>query len=169
MTVFWDLIMAVLVGVFIANLLTIDSITQTQLEGMDADNPIDNEEMSDSFSETPLPIDEQELLDKCSNEVMLFRLRGPLSFGAAKGISERMMLVRNYKVLILDITEVPRMGVTATLAIEEMVQEAKTNSRKAYVAGARGSVKERLSRFGVEELVDTRKEALEKALDNLLS
>ena len=169
MTVFWDLIMAVLVGVFIANLLTIDSITQTQLEGMDADNPIDNEEMSDSFSETPLPIEEQKLLDQCSNEVMLFRLRGPLSFGAAKGITERMMLVRNYKILILDITEVPRMGVTATLAIEDMVQEAKANSRKAYVAGAKGRVKERLSRFGVEELVSTRKEALEKALDGLRS
>ena len=169
MTVFWDLIMAVLVGVFIANLLTIDSITQTQLEGMEADNPIDNEEMSDSFSETPLPIEEQKLLDQCSNEVMLFRLRGPLSFGAAKGITERMMLVRNYKVLILDITEVPRMGVTATLAIEDMVQEARVNSRKAYVAGAKGRVKERLSRFGVEELVSTRKEALEKALDGLRS
>ena len=56
---------------------------------------------------------------------MLFRLKGPLSFGAAKGISERMMLVRNYKVLILDITDVPRLGVTATLAIEDMMQEAK--------------------------------------------
>jgi len=39
MTVFWDLIWAVLVGVFIANMLTIDSITETQLEGMDEDNP----------------------------------------------------------------------------------------------------------------------------------
>ena len=46
------------------------------------------------------------------------------------------MLVRNYKVLILDITDVPRLGVTATLAIEDMMQEAKNNSRKAFVAGA---------------------------------
>ena len=38
MTVFWDLIWAVLVGVFVANMLTIDSITETQLEGMEADN-----------------------------------------------------------------------------------------------------------------------------------
>jgi len=42
MTVFWDLIWAVLVGVFIANMLTIDSITETQLEGMDEDNPLSN-------------------------------------------------------------------------------------------------------------------------------
>ena len=166
MTVFWDLIWAVLVGVFIANMLTIDSITQTQLEGMDADNPI-ADSTADSFSNSPLPAEEKELLDRCGGEVMLFRLKGPLSFGAAKGISERMMLVRNYKVLILDITEVPRLGVTATLAIEEMVQEAKTNSRKAYVAGADGKVKERLSKFGIKELASTRREALEAAIKDI--
>ncbi len=165
MTVFWDLIWAVLVGVFVANMLTIDSITQTQLEGMEEDNPIQaNEEDLPS-----LPSDEQNLLSQCSGEVMLFRLKGPLSFGAAKGITERMMLVRNYKILILDITDVPRLGVTATLAIEDMIQEAKLNSRKAYVTGAKGKVKERLSKFGVEGLIDNRKEALEIALNEIKS
>ena len=163
MTVFWDLISAVLVGVFVANMLTIDSITQTQLEGMEADNPI---QARDEDLQS-LPNDEQSLLDSCSGEVMLFRLKGPLSFGAAKGITERMMLVRNYKVLILDITDVPRLGVTATLALEDMIQEAKLNSRKAYVAGATGRVKERLSKFGVEGLIDTRKEALELAANEI--
>ncbi len=165
MTVFWDLIWAVLVGVFIANMLTIDSITQTQLEGMDADNPIDNSENS-AIQQTPLPSDEQSILDKCSGEVMLFRLRGPLSFGAAKGITERMMLIRNYKVLILDITDVPRVGVTASLAIEDMVQEAKLNSRKAYVAGANGAVRDRLSKFGVN-VIGSRKDALEAASNDI--
>ncbi len=162
MTVFWDLIWAVLVGVFIANMLTIDSITQTQLEGMEADNPIDN---INAGADLPLTEDEQSLLNQCEQDVMLFRLRGPLSFGAAKGITERMMLVRNYKVLILDITDVPRLGVTATLAIEDMVQEAKINSREAFVVGATGRVKERLAKFGVEGLIDNRKEALEAAIN----
>ncbi len=165
MTVFWDLIWAVLVGVFIANMLTIDSITQTQLEGMEADNPIDSSDNS-AIDDSPLNTEEQNLLDQCSGEAMLFRLRGPLSFGAAKGITERMMLVKNYKVLILDITDVPRLGVTATLAIEDMVQEAKINSRKAYVAGASGRVKERLSKFGVE-VIGSRKDALQAALKDL--
>ena len=35
MTVFWDLIWGVLVGMFIANLLTVDGITQSQLQWMD--------------------------------------------------------------------------------------------------------------------------------------
>ncbi len=164
MTVFWDLIWAVLVGVFIANMLTIDSITETQLEGMDADNPLDKENIQ---AKNLLPSEEKDLLDKCSGEVMLFRLKGPLSFGAAKGISDRMSLVRNYKILILDITDVPRLGVTATLAIEDMMQEAKNNSRKAFVAGANEKVKERLSKFGVEGIITTRKEALQVAINEL--
>ena len=162
MTVFWNLIWAVLVGVFIANMLTIDSITETQLEGMDQDNPVDN-----TNNNSLLPSDEQALFDRCNGDVMLFRLKGPLSFGAAKGITERMMLIRNYKVLILDITDVPRLGVTATLAIEDMMQEAKNNSRKAFVAGANEKVKERLSKFGVDGIIETRKEALEAALNEL--
>ena len=162
MTVFWNLIWAVLVGVFVANMLTIDSITETQLEGMDQDNPLDNKS-----SYSPLPIEEQALFDRCRGEVMLFRLKGPLSFGAAKGISDRMMLVRNYKILILDITDVPRLGVTATLAIEDMMQEAINNSRKAFVAGANEKVKERLAKFGVEGIIETRKEALETALNEI--
>ena len=163
MTVFWDLIWAVLVGVFIANMLTIDSITETQLEGMDADNPVNDLDQTNNL----LPKEEKELLDKCSGDVMLFRLRGPLSFGAAKGISERMMLVRNYKILILDITDVPRLGVTATLAIEDMMQEAKNNSRKAFVAGANQKVRERLTKFGVDGIIETRKEALQVAINEL--
>ena len=165
MTVFWNLIGAVLIGVFVANMLTIDSITETQLEGMDEDNPLDNNAAS---NKSLLTSEEQALLDRCGGEVMFFRLKGPLSFGAAKGITDRMMLVRNYKVLILDITEVPRLGVTASLAIEDMMQEAKNNSRKALVAGANEKVKERLSKFGVEGvIVETRKEALLAALDEI--
>ena len=163
MTVFWNLIWAVLVGVFVANMLTIDSITETQLEGMDEDNPINKSNLNN----TQLPTEEKALLDSCKGEVMLFRLKGPLSFGAAKGIAERMMLIKKYKILILDITEVPRLGVTASLAIEDMMMEAKNNNRVAFVAGANEKVKERLSKFGVEGIVESRKEALELALKEL--
>ena len=79
------------------------------------------------------------------------------------------MLVRNYKFLILDITEVPRLGVTATLAIEDMVQEAKNHDRMALVACSNERVKERLSRFGVEGIIGSRKAAIQAALDELNS
>ena len=128
------------------------------------DNPFSN----NSANTTVLPADEKALLDRCGGDVMFFRLKGPLSFGAAKGITDRMALVQNYKILILDITEVPRLGVTASLALEDMMLEAKNNAKKAFVAGANEKVKERLSKFGIEGvIVETRKEALLSALDEI--
>ena len=163
MTVFWDLIWGVLVGMFVANLLTVDAITQTQLQGMDEDNPHKGGKLQiENLSEQ-----ERRLMESCDGRLMLFRLRGPLSFGAAKGISARMGLVSNYQVLILDITEVPRIGVTAALAIERMGQGAQMLGRVAFVAGANQRLKERLERFGVTAEVTDRLDALQRARDHL--
>ena len=159
MTVFWDLIWGVLVGMFVANLLTVDAITQTQLQGMDDDNQ-NLESISDRES---LSGEERQLIRACGNQLMLFRLRGPLSFGAAKGISARIGLISNYEVLILDISDVPRIGVTASLAIERMVQEAQSLGRLAIVAGAKQKPRERLQRFGVDMTTETRLKALQLA------
>ena len=150
MTVFWDLIGAVLAGMFIANLLTIESLTNHQLGNMD-------------MGTAHLTSREQQLLKRCGDDLILFRMQGPLSFGAAKGISERMMLVKKYKILLLDITEVPHLGVTASLAIERMVKEAKQQKRAVLITGAGGKVKERLAQFGIENLIDNRIQALELA------
>ena len=159
MTVFWDLIWGVLVGMFVANLLTVDSITQAQLAGMDEDNPHDGE------AALPSDLSEQEKngIRRCGDALMLFRLRGPMSFGAAKGISARMGLIRNYKVLILDISEVPRMGVTASLAIERMVKEAESLGRLAIVVGANERLRARLMAFGINAPMTDRREALRRA------
>ena len=150
MTVFWDLIGAVLVGMFVANLLTIESLTHHQLGNM-------------NIGTGHLSTQEQNLMKRCGDDLILFRMQGPLSFGAAKGISERMMLVRQYKVLLLDITDVPHLGVTASLAIERMVKEAERQQRRVLVAGASGKVKQRLAQFGIKHLIDERLEALDQA------
>ena len=147
---------------FIANLLTVDAITRTQLEGMDEDNPVNATDALHGL----LSVEEEDLIRRCGPNLMLFRLRGPLSFGAAKGISARMGLVQNYKVLVLDITEVPRMGVTASLAIERMVQDARSAGRALFVAGANPRLQQRLRQFGVDgELRASRLQALREAVD----
>ena len=68
MTVFWDLIWGVLVGMFVANLLTVDSITQAQLAGMDEDNPPGGEPT------LPSDLSEQERasIHRCGDALMLF-------------------------------------------------------------------------------------------------
>ena len=151
LTVFWDLIGAVLIGMFVANLLTIESLTTHQLAGMGRPE------------RDALTAHEQQLLDQCGDDVMLFSLQGPLSFGAATGISERMTLVRQYRVLILDISQVPHLGVTATLAIERIMQDACSKQRQVLVAGAQGKVRSRLEQFGIGGLCGSRQDAITKA------
>ncbi|MDA0866754.1 MAG: SulP family inorganic anion transporter, partial [Cyanobacteria bacterium] len=167
MTVFVDLITAVAVGVFIANLLTVKRLTELQLEGMvKIDNPDEG---------LLLNPEEKQLLGQAKGRILLFHLGGPMSFGAAKGISQRLSIVGNYDVLILDLTDVPLMGVTASLAIENMVKEAKDKRRDVFVVGAHGPVEDRLKRLGILPILSqgslaiTRIDALQLGLELIQS
>ena len=70
-----------------------------------------------------------------------------MSFGAAKTISQRMGILSKCDVLILDLSDVPLLGVTASLAIENMIKDAVGKQREVFLVGATGRVEERLSRM----------------------
>lgn len=144
LTVFVDLITAVAVGVFLANLLTIQSITDVQVKDMRAVTHGDNE--------TWLTSEERSLLKAAKGRILMFHLSGPMSFGAAKSISRRLAIVENYEILILDMTDVSRLGVTALLAIETMIKDSLAKRRGVFLVGAKGQVKHRLQRL---ELLET--------------
>ena len=136
LTVFVDLITAVAVGVFLANLLTIKNLTDIQIDKVRAiinpdDDPVLNTE-------------EKHLLKQAQGKILLFSLSGPMSFGAAKTISQRMGIVTRFDVLILDLTDVPLIGVTASLAIENMVKDAYENKRQVIVVSNTEKVQKRL-------------------------
>ena len=136
LTVFVDLITAVAVGVFVANLLTIQSLTDLQVQAMKTTTRPDNQDW--------LSREEQILLGAARGKVLMFHLSGPMSFGAAKAISRQMSIVEHYEVLILDLSDVPRLGVTALLAIETMIKDAFAKEREVFVVGAQGQVYNRL-------------------------
>ena len=136
LTVFVDLITAVAVGVFVANLLTIQSLTDLQVQAMKTITRPENQDW--------LSREEQILLGAARGKVLMFHLSGPMSFGAAKAISRQMSIVENYEILILDLSDVPRLGVTALLAIETMIKDAFAKEREVFVVGAQGQVYHRL-------------------------
>ena len=72
-----------------------------------------------------------------------------MSFGAAKAIAYHMG--RDFEVIILDLTDVPMMGVTASLTIETEVRAAHRREHcEILIAGAKGQVKDRLWKFQVQ-------------------
>ncbi|MFG6106269.1 SulP family inorganic anion transporter [Leptolyngbyaceae cyanobacterium CCMR0082] len=141
LTVFVDLITAVAVGVFLANLLTIQAITDIQVQDMRAVTHGDNENW--------LTPEERSLLEAAKGRVLMFHLSGPMSFGAAKSIARRMAIVENYEILILDLSTVPRLGVTALLAIETMIKDSLAKRREVFLVGAHGQVAHRLERLEI--------------------
>ena len=165
LTVFVDLITAVAAGVFFANLLTIKSLSDIQSGHVRA---ITNPEVEDD--DAALSMAEKYLLKKAKDKILLFNLSGPMSFGAAKTISQRMGIVKKYKVLILDLTDVPLLGVTASLAIENMIKDACQNDREVFVVGATGKVRQRLQNMKLLKMLspdhcfDERLFAIEKAI-----
>ena len=164
LTVFVDLITAVAIGVFVANILTLQRQAEVWSEEVKAIQTPDDESLN---------AEEKALLRGADGRILLFSLGGPMSFGAAKTISRRLAIVGDYDVLILDMTQVRAVGVTASLAIENMVREAIARKRQVYVVGVSGSVSQRLrkldvlNRIPLDRQVDNRLEALTMASKSL--
>ncbi|MEM9215136.1 MAG: SulP family inorganic anion transporter [Cyanobacteria bacterium P01_F01_bin.150] len=164
LTVFVDLITAVAVGAFLANMLTVNNLTELQVDEVKTITaPSDDPQLLDPT--------EKSLLEQAGDQLLLLHLSGPMSFGAAKGISRRMGILENYDVLILDISNVPLLGVTASLALETMVKEASAKRRSVFlVQGNNPKVSNRVMNLDIKKYVPmhhrvfSRLEALELAI-----
>ncbi|MDJ0632650.1 MAG: SulP family inorganic anion transporter [Xenococcaceae cyanobacterium MO_188.B29] len=162
LTVFVDLIVAVGVGVFIANILTIERLSNHRADTVKAIT-YDDEEID-------LNPEEKQLLERANGSVLLFYLSGPMIFGVAKAISREHNLINDYQALVLDLSEVPILGVTSSLALENAIEEAVEKGRQVFLVGLQGQAEKRLRKLGVMEKVPTqnlisdRTEALRKAV-----
>ena len=162
LTVFVDLIVAVGVGVFVANVLTIERLSNHRADGVKAVT-YDDEEIE-------LNKQEKALLERANGRVLLFYLSGPMIFGVAKAISREHNLINDYQALVLDLSEVPILGVTSSLALENAIEEAIEKGRQVFLVGVSGQVEKRLTKLGVmaqipkTNLFDDRTKALQQAV-----
>ena len=163
LTVFVDLIVAVGVGVFVANILTIERLSNHRADKVKAVT-YDDEEIE-------LNYEEKQLLERANGNVLLFYLSGPMIFGVAKAISREHNLINDYKALVLDLSEVPILGVTSSLALENAIEEAVENGRQVFLVGISGQVEKRLRKLGVmshvpsTNILENRTQALQQAVD----
>lgn len=160
LTVFVDLITAVAIGVFIANVLTIARMEKVQSGAVKAIHDANPEHDHD------LTRDEQTLLGRANGKILVFALGGPLLFGVAKAISRKHAVLKGHEVLVIDFTEVPVLGVSSSLALENIILEDLKADNPVFIVGATGDVAARLEKLGLLDLVPpahvvpTRREAL---------
>jgi SulP family sulfate permease len=165
LTVLVDLIVAVGVGVFIANILTIDKMSALQSRSVKSVSTGDGDLM--------IPDEEKALLDQARGQVLLFQLNGAMIFGVAKAIAREHNAIGDCKAVIFDLGEVSHLGVTAALAVENAVEEAIEKGRQVYVVGAADTTRRRLEKLGLykklpsERTSLTRHQALQQAVASI--
>ena len=165
LTVFVDLMVAVGIGVFIANIMTIEKLSRLQSGNVKA--------ISDADDDIPLSKEEKILLDQADGKVLLFYLSGPMIFGASKAIAKHHNRIHNYKAVVLDLSAVPMMDLTIGLALENAIIDAIDANCAVYIFSPNGQTTERLEKLGIlsrlphNAFCDSRKSALAQAVESL--
>ncbi len=167
MTVFVDLITAVGIGLFVANVLTIRRLADLQSEGV---RVLGLPDTDDGLACPDASPEDVRILRDPSNGVVLLCLSGPLIFGAAKAVTRQQNDLLAARSLIVDLTEVPHIGVTTSLAVETVVREAVAHGCRVYFAGIHDQPRKRFENLGLDRVVpgdnwiDTRSAALKRAV-----
>ncbi len=146
LTVTVDLIVAVGVGVVIASLLFVKRMSDLQLASVQRITGEDD----------PVPIDDEErrILVANRGSILAYHFGGPISFGAAQGIVERLShgngeRGNSERALVLDMSGVPMIDGSGSLAIEDVAIRAAERGTRVYLCGLRPPIEAALRRIGL--------------------
>ena len=166
LTVFVDLITAVMAGVVMAALAFVKEISDAQLEAL---GDIDNKSLSLELTE-----EEVALLNSVGNKISLFDFGGPLSFGAAADAGHHVReKSKGISALILDFSRVPHVDVSAARAVETIGSDAHAANKEVFVSGMSDEVRTMLSDLNNEYCLShgvnfkTRVDAIRSAVEYL--
>lgn len=160
LTVFVDLIVAVAVGIVSASLLFVKRMSDLELENV-----------RETSEDRPLTPVEAEILARHADDLLIYYISGPMNFCAAKGLTRRIAVTGEFKVLVLDLSDMTFVDTSASIAIEDVLANATELGLDALVVGLRPRVRNTLERLGVTDSIpanyclETRAEALSYAAE----
>ncbi|MCX7552509.1 SulP family inorganic anion transporter [Marinicella sp. S1101] len=166
LTIFVDLIVAVGLGVFIANIITIEQLSALQAKNVKS--------ISDSDDHISMNDDEKSVLRAVNDKILVMYLSGPMIFGVSKAIAREHRAIENYESVLLDLSDVPHMDTTVSLAIENVIKQAVELNKQVYMVKPGKHAFATLEKLAVFEMMplnhvkSSRKEALELAKNDLL-
>ena len=141
LTVFVDLITAVAVGVVMASLLFVKRMSDLQLDSIKA--------ILEPTDDAPFNLEEREAFKQCQGKVLYVHLGGSMSFGAANEMARKLCAHVAFETLILDLSEVPMIDSSASLAVEEVIARALAAQRHVLLVGLKPRVERVLTKLGV--------------------
>jgi SulP family sulfate permease len=155
LTVFIDLITAVLVGMFIANLVTLDRLTHIQLDNITfkkGNELID--EISSSNVNAALTDDIQKNLSKTLENTLLLAIDGPVSFTVSRELSRRLTEYLTFNTLIIDLSQAKLIGTTTAIMIIDLIERTQTKNIKVLVITGNEKINQSLHKLSLETLLD---------------
>jgi SulP family sulfate permease len=126
MSVAFDLITAVLIGVFIANLVTIRRLSEIQLDNINLYTAADAAHLSGP---------DKQLLAFIEDDVLLLNISGPIGFGVARGLKQSVSKLDQEKTLLIDLTDAQFVGITSTIAIEDIIVNYQNQGGEILLVG----------------------------------
>lgn len=131
LTVLFDMVLAVGVGLLLAAGLFI-------------------KRMSDLTDTAALPRHFHQALNDLPEHVLVYAIRGPLFFGAAeKALSVLRRFNNDVKVVIVDISAVPLLDMTALAALDNVLRDYRKQSVGLVLVGTSSRVRLKLRRAGI--------------------
>lgn len=143
-TVTVDLLLAVGIGMVMASFLFMHRITELQLNSITA---------TKKPGELPLSAEETEIMEQASDQILIFHISGPMSFSAAKGTVQKLASIQNYRILILDLSDVPIIDFTSARAIEDIIADTRESGRNIFLVTNNKKVTKMLTKLQIIELL----------------
>lgn len=145
MTVFYDLMTAVVLGVFVTNIVTVDRLTSLQLDGLFVSN---GDKDHDNLSEA-----ENAALRAAKGNILLFHLDGPMSYGVAHAMKQKLDDFVRHHTLIIDFSKASIVGITTALVIEDIIGNEREHGRTVYLTGLDDTTRKTFSRLDIFDYV----------------
>lgn len=145
LTVFVDLVVAVGIGVFIANIITIEKLSESQVKNIKA--------LSDVDGRLPLNYEQRKLLYQAQGQILYFYLSGTMIFGVSKALSRELGSLGDHQALIIDLSDVSYLDDTIALTIENLIKDAQDLDKHVVLLVRKPQNKEKLMHMGFEKML----------------
>jgi SulP family sulfate permease len=144
LTVFRDLTEGIAVGVVLGSLVFMHRMAS--LAAVEVGIPLANGDEADTAEQFAGDTDEMP-----SRDLMVYRIAGPLFFGASSAIARALERIGRFpRTIILDLSSVPLADASAAGSLKSFVQLAARHGAQTYAAGATPRVRHTLVREGLK-------------------
>ncbi len=152
LTVFVDLISAVLVGMFIANIVTLDRLSHLQLDSITfkKGDELANEivHKSDNTSEYKAP-----KISDALKRTLLLEIDGPVSFAVSRELSRQFSENLDFDTLLIDLSQAKLIGTTTSIMIVDLVERTQQKNKMVIMVTGNEKIKATLHKLSLDTLL----------------